>query len=238
MHFSADQPVLLLLTRGGIVLKTPDDDGILGDAWNAWVEKYHLEPTDDDIRDMHAAIGKEPRFLELYNENKEQLFRGMLRVRRVDEMYRDLSASGTEDPDSMRAGLERFVRLAPENFGHLGAVARRWAERLGIEQGWPAQLHMVSFLNAAADVVEISRAVAGAPKIRDERHTGARRTKAETEGIVAILKKVDVNIDGETKGKSKEAWLAGAIVGYTSGKKISGEGFLKRLLRMEDADSS
>jgi hypothetical protein len=220
------------------VPKKPNDDGVLGDAWNAWIEKYHLEPTDDDIRDMRKEIGKEQRFLELYDEDKAQLFRGMLKVRRVDEMYRDLISGGTEDPDPMRAALEKFVGLAPENFGHLGAVARRWAERLGIEQGWPAQLLMISFLNAAADLVQISRTVAGAPKNRDERHTGARRTKAETEGIVAILKEVGVCVDGEIKGKSKEAWLAGALVGYTSGERISGPSFVKRLLRMEDDASS
>lgn len=215
------------------MLKNDDDDGVLGDAWNLWVERYHSNPTDDDIWDMLMAVGKERQFLELSDENKKQLFRGMLWVRRGEETYGDLIRYGTEDPDSMRAGLERFVRLAPENLGHLGAVARRWAERLGIKQDWPAQLHMVSFLNAAAEVVEISRTVAAAPKVRDERHTRARGTNAETEGIVAILKGVDVNIDGETKGESKEARLAGAIVGYTSGKKISGGAFLKRLSRMK-----
>ena len=71
-------------------------------------------------------------------------------------------------------------------------------------------------------MAQISRKIAGEPKSRDERHTAPRRTKAETDGIVAILKEVGVNVDGETKGKSKEARLAGAIVGYTSGKKISG----------------
>ena len=249
MHFSADQAVLLLLTLGGpplahrspcgaVVLKKPDGDGVLGDACNAWVEKYHLEPTDDDIREMRQAFGKEPRFLELSDENRATLFRGVLPVRRVNETYRDLSAAGKEEPDPMRAALEKFVDLAKENPGHLGAVARRWAERLGIEQGWPAQLRMVSFLVAAADVAQISRTVAGEPRPRDERNTRKRRTKAETDGIVAILKKVGVNIDGETIGKSKEAQLAGAIVGYTSGKKLSGNSFVKRLDRMEDADLS
>ena len=214
------------------------DADILRDASSLWVEKYHFEPTDDDIRDMRKAIGKEQRFLELSYENKELLFRGMLRVRRVDEMYRDLSASGTEDPDPMRAALEKFVGQAKENFGHLGTVARRWAELLEIEQGWPAQLHMLSFLHAAEDVAQISRTLAGEPKPRDERNTRPRRTKAETDGILAILKEVGVNVDGETKGKSKAAQLAGAIVGYTRGKKISGAAFVKRLSRIEDDGSS
>jgi hypothetical protein len=214
------------------------EDDILRDASSLWVEKYHFEPTDDDIRDMRKAVGKERGFLELSDENKAQLFRGMLRVRRVDEMYRDLMRGGTEDPDPMRAALEKFVGLAPENFGHLGTVARRWAELLEIEQGWPAQLHMVGFINAAAQVAQISRTLAGEPKPRDERNTRPRRTKAETDGILAILKEVGVNVDGETKGKSKAAQLAGAIVGYTRGKKISGAAFVKRLSRIEDDGSS
>jgi hypothetical protein len=131
----------------------------------------------------------------------------------------------------MRAALETFVALVKENRGHLGAVARQWAERLGIEQGVAAQLHMVSFLNAAEDVAQISRTVAGEPKPRDERNTRARQTNAETDGILTILREVDIRVDKETKGKSKEAWLAGAIVGYTSGKKLSGPSFIKRLLR-------
>jgi hypothetical protein len=210
------------------------DDDILRDASSLWIEKYHFEPTDDDIREMRQAVSKEQGFLDLSDENRARLFRGMLMVRRGDEMYRDLSASGKEDPDPMRAALEKFVDLARDNFGHLGAVARRWAERLGIEQGWPAQLHMVDFLNAAAEVAQISRTLTGEPKPRDERNTRTRRTKAETDGIVAILKEVDIRVDKETKGKSKEAWLAGAIVGYTSGKKLSGAAFIKRLLRAED----
>jgi hypothetical protein len=136
-------------------------------------------------------------------------------------MYRDLSAAGKEEPDPMRAALEKFVDLAKENPGHLGAVARRWAERLGIEQGWPAQLRMVSFLAAAADVAQISRTVAGEPRPRDERNTRKRRTKAETDGIVSVLKEAGVNVDSETKGKSKEARLSGAA-------------FIKRLLRAEE----
>ena len=92
------------------------EDDILRDGSSLWVEKYHFEPTDDDIRDMRKAIGKEQRFLELSYENRELLFRGMLRVRRVDEMYRDLSASGTEDPDPMRAALEKFVGAGEREF--------------------------------------------------------------------------------------------------------------------------
>jgi hypothetical protein len=190
--------------------------------------------SDDDIRAMHEAVGKEQGFLELSDENKARLFRSMPQVRRVDEMYRDLIASGKEDPDPMRAALESFVALSKKNPGHLGAVARRWAERLGMEQGWPAQLHIFGFLNAAADVAQISRALVGEPKPRDERNTRARRTKAETDGIVNTLKEAGVNVDRATKGNSKEAWLAGALVGYVSGSKISGPSFVKRLLRIDD----
>jgi hypothetical protein len=207
------------------------DDDILRDASSLWIEKYHFEPTHDDIREMRQAFGKEPRFLELSDENKARLFRAVLPVRRGDEMYCDLIAAGKEKPDPMRAALEKFVDLAKKNDGHLGAVARRWAERLGIEQGPPAQLHMVRFLEAAADVAQISRTLAGKPRPRDERNTRPRRTKAETDGIVSALKEAGVNVDSETKGKSKEARLAGAIVGYTSGKKLSGAAFIKRLLR-------
>ena len=42
----------------------------------------------------------------------------------------------------------------------------------------------------------------------------------------------------EQKGKAREAQLAGAIVGYTRGKKISGAAFVKRLSRIEDDGSS
>jgi hypothetical protein len=208
------------------------DEEILRVASSLWVERYHLEPTDDDIREMHKAIGKEQCFLGLSYENKAPLFRGMLRVHRINEMYRDLIDAGTEDPGPMQAALENFVTLEKKNGAHLSMVASRWAKRLGIEQGVPALWHMASFLSAVKEVVQISRTVAGEPKSRDERHTRPRQTKTETDGIVAILKKVGVNIDGKTNGKSKEARLAGAIVGYTRGKKISGGSFVKRLSRM------
>jgi hypothetical protein len=139
---------------------------------------HRLDPTDRDFKEMLKWIGVEIDELKISPENQARLFRGILELEHVEEAYDDLIKHGTAKPGPMCAALQKFVGLSKQNYGHLSAVARKWAEQLGIEQGVEAQLVMVKFLEDAEDVAKISRTLANEPKARDERHTGSRRTQA------------------------------------------------------------
>jgi hypothetical protein len=185
---------------------------------------HRLEPTDRDIKEMLKWIGVEIKELKISPDNQARLFRGILELEHVKEVYDDLIQHGTAKPGPMWAALQKFVARSKQNYGHLSAVATKWAEQRGIERGVEAQLLIVKFLQDAEDVAQISRTLANEPKARDERHTGSRRTRAVNDGILKLLKEIDVEVSqhaGAYKGRESGGLkLAAAIASYLKRKKL------------------
>jgi hypothetical protein len=203
---------------------------------------HRLEPTDRDVKEMLKWIGVEIDELKISPENQARLFRGVLELERVQEAYDDLIKHGTAKPGPMWAALQKFVGLSKSRFGHLSAVARKWAEQQGIEQGVEAQLLMLKFLKDAEAVAQISRTVANEPKARDERRTRSRRTQAVNDGILKLLKEIDVDVGrhaGAYKGRESGGLkLAAAIASYLKRKelkeKLDPSSFARRRHRQAD----
>jgi hypothetical protein len=211
------------------------DEGFLERARREFVRRYSLNPAADDIAKTLKAIGGQPAFAAMSEENKTRLFLGMLKKRRQAEIFEDLIRFGTEEPEPMRAALESFNNQTERNLGHLAAVARIRAVRRGIPPGEPALMDMNRFLDEAREVAEISREVSRQPRPRDERHTRSRRTQAETEGILELLQEVGIVVP---KTESDDGLkLAAAMVTYIRGRDrgILPKTFVRRLQRMEAA---
>ena len=170
-------------------------------------------------------------FLELSDENKDALFRGMLRVRRQSTRCTAISsASGTEDPDPMRAALEKFVGLAKENSAISVQLQGGGPSASEIEQGWPAQLHMISSSTRRRTWLrEAGRSRASqSPETRD--NTRQRRTKAETDGIVAIFKEVGVMSTEKQRRKARRPGWRARSSGTPAAKRYRARAFLKAAL--------
>jgi hypothetical protein len=197
--------------------------------------KEIADPTDDDIQDMREAIGDDPTFEKLSDENKTLLFGAMLTIREQLRIYDGLVKSEEEEPGPLLSALTRVVTTMPNYHGLLSVAADEMSEIDGItvHEAWRK---IIDSANTAEVLRGIIPRISGAPKAYDKRKVRSRRQRHEALMIHDCLKPIGVAIrmtgpDEYGREGDDGLKLAVRIVRYTSGEDVRLHAFRTRLSR-------
>lgn len=209
---------------------------LLQDAQRRWADRQGRDPplTDDDIREITAAIGADATFAALPPDDKDWLFRRVLRCRRVVEGFNLADEERAEDPDPLMSGLRRIVAVIPKSPALLTAIAIEMGRTRGTS--FEEELFEMAQLADRADLMlEIGQKVLAKPKHFDRRRLRTMRRQLEAFLLCDALERVGIPVprtgkSGHGRPPSPALALAGRLVAYTSGEKnVTGYAIRKRL---------
>jgi hypothetical protein len=182
------------------------------------------KPPDDEIPKMLAALGDDPTFALLSDDNKRLLFCGMFNIRTRLQTYPDLIAFAEEKPGPLLTALKAVLHTIADRHGLLAVVVDEMVNSRGltVSQAW----RTIAQLVGTAELVQgILQKIPAEPKVYDKRRVRSRRQQHEALMIRDCLKVIGFKFSktgaGAYKGKgSPGVALAVRVVCYTSGEKI------------------
>jgi hypothetical protein len=185
-----------------------------------WLARYGLEPTDADVAEMRHHLDGDPTFEVMPNKNRAKLFRGMLEIRRLNELFDErahhyATPRRKGDPERLRLALKQITAIFKAGVegdnAHVARVVRAMSERLGITFADAAErLFLVD--ETMRLMLEVNETLPHLPALDTSRPT---KTQVENQRVIELLESLNMKVGATNKGGPGSRLLK-RILGYTS----------------------
>ena len=201
--------------------------------------EFHLEPTEDDICEMRKALDGDEIFLKVTEDKK--LFVGMLKIKRIMELYDDVAELGettkrTAYARKLQTRLEGVIEVLNQDEG--GAHLLQAMARMRDMRGLTSNEVVKRVADLQIDLRDLLRASKQArPRKKDlPPPTRPPKALAEFEMMVELLESVgvDVGVTGGEEGGPATRLMIRLHAYVSGGEVVRADAIKDRLKRLKE----
>jgi hypothetical protein len=200
-----------------------------------------MEPTEADIRQMREVLDSDEIFLKFTEERKRELFEGVLRAKRLMELYDDVEEGNettkrTRYALKLQSVLQRLIEVLNEDEGnaHLLQAMRKMRDAHGLTS--PEIAGLVAHFEQTAGLFLQSSKQARPRKTNLPPPERPPKALAEVRMVKTLLESLEVTVGatgGDTGGSATRLMVR--IHAYvTGGEIISHDAIRNRLTRLKE----